>query len=146
MKVKFKKLTENAITPTYANPGDAGLDIYATSVDTTNYRYIEYGTGLSFELPKGYVMLIFPRSSISNKTLSLTNCVGVLDSGYRGELKFRFRISPYPHPKCKECNIYKVGDKIGQVIIIPYPTIELEETNSLSESERGENGFGSSGN
>ncbi len=90
MKVKIKRLNSNAKIPTYANPGDAGMDIYATSMKFTE-DYIEYGTGLSFEVPEGYVMLIFPRSSISNKDLVLSNSVGVLDSGYRGELRFRFK-------------------------------------------------------
>lgn len=143
MNVKIKRLDSNAKIPTYANPGDAGMDIYATSMKFTE-DYIEYGTGLSFEVPEGYVMLIFPRSSISNKDLVLTNSVGVLDSGYRGELRFRFK-------KLKEAgklrmDLYNPGDKIGQIMIIPYPTIEFEEVESLSDSVRGVGGFGSSGN
>ena len=144
MKVKIKKLSDNAVVPSYANPGDAGLDIIATGITRTKH-YIEYHTGLSFEIPEGYVMLIFPRSSISNKSLILSNSVGVLDSGYRGELRFRFKKIPSEHPR-SEMVYYNVGDKIGQVMIIPYPTIEFEEVQELSESIRGEGGFGSSGN
>lgn len=143
MKVKIKRLDSNAKIPTYANPGDAGMDIYATSMKFTE-DYIEYGTGLSFEVPEGYVMLIFPRSSISNKDLVLTNSVGVLDSGYRGELRFRFK-KLREHGKLR-MDLYNPGDKIGQIMIIPYPTIEFEEVESLSDSVRGVGGFGSSGN
>ena len=143
MKVKIKRLDSNAKIPTYANPGDAGMDIYATSMKFTE-DYIEYGTGLSFEVPEGYVMLIFPRSSISNKDLVLTNSVGVLDSGYRGELRFRFK--KLKEPGKLKMDLYNPGDKIGQVMIIPYPTIEFEEVESLSDSVRGVGGFGSSGN
>lgn len=143
MKVKIKKLSSNAKIPTYANPGDAGMDIYATSMKFTE-DYIEYGTGLSFEVPEGYVMLIFPRSSISNKDLVLTNSVGVLDSGYRGELRFRFK--KLKEPGKLRMDLYNPGDKIGQIMIIPYPTIEFEEVENLSDSVRGVGGFGSSGN
>lgn len=143
MKVKIKRLDSNAKIPTYANPGDAGMDIYATSMKFTE-DYIEYGTGLSFEVPEGYVMLIFPRSSISNKDLVLTNSVGVLDSGYRGELRFRFK--KLKEPGKLRMDLYNPGDKIGQIMIIPYPTIEFEEVESLSDSVRGVGGFGSSGN
>lgn len=143
MKVKIKKLSSDAKIPTYANPGDAGMDIYATSRTFTE-NYIEYGTGLSFEVPEGYVMLIFPRSSISNKDHMLTNSVGVLDSGYRGELRFRFKT--LKEPGKLKMDLYNPGDKIGQIIIIPYPTIEFEEVENLSDSVRGVGGFGSSGN
>ena len=143
MKVKIKKLSSDAKIPTYANPGDAGMDIYATTMKFTE-DYIEYGTGLSFEVPEGYVMLIFPRSSISNKDLVLTNSVGVLDSGYRGELRFRFK--KLREPGKLRMDLYNPGDKIGQIMIIPYPTIEFEEVENLSDSVRGVGGFGSSGN
>jgi dUTP pyrophosphatase len=138
MKVKIKKLHPDAVVPKYAKEGDAGLDLVAVNGIKYANGYIEYQTGLSFEIPEGHVGLIFPRSSISNHSLSLTNSVGVIDSGYRGEVKFRFR-------DLKNGTIYKVGDKIGQLIIIPYPQIELEEVEELEESERGTGGFGSSG-
>lgn len=142
MKVKIKKLNKDAQIPAYANPGDAGMDVVATS-KTEAGDYIEYGTGLSFEVPEGHVLLIFPRSSVSKKDLILANCVGVLDSGYRGELKFRFKrlYGPFGYTHCE----YNVGDKIGQIMIIPYPKIDFEEVDSLSETERGEGGFGSTG-
>jgi len=136
MKLKIKKLNTEAKVPHYANPGDAGMDVYAVSKNDTA-KFIEYGTGLSFELPEGYMMLVFPRSSLSNKDLIMANHVGVLDSGYRGELKLRFR-------KIGD-DVYSIGDKIGQIVIVPHPKIEFEEVDELSEAKRGDGGFGSTG-
>lgn len=136
MKIKIKKLCLETKIPEYSCKGDAGMDIYAVSKKSGG-SFIEYGTGLAFEIPKGYVCLVFPRSSISNKVLSQCNSVGVLDSGYRGELKIRF----YKHGKEE----YEIGDRIGQVMIIPYPEIEFEEVDELNDSERGNGGFGSTG-
>lgn len=142
MKVKIKKIHTNAIIPTYAKLGDAGLDLTAISCEPC-LDYIEYKTGLEIEIPEGYVGLIFPRSSISNKNQMLTNSVGVIDSGYRGEIKFRFKDARLLIDS--RISLYNVGDKIGQLIIIPYPKIELEEVEELSNTERGSDGFGSSG-
>lgn len=136
MKIKIKKLDPAAIMPTYAHAGDAGMDVYAVSKNETD-KFIEYGTGLSFELPSDHVMLLYPRSSISNLNLTLANSVGVLDSGYRGELKLRFRKSGD--------NVYEIGDKIGQILVLPFPLIEFEEAEELADSARGVGGFGSSG-
>lgn len=141
MKIKFKKLTDNAVIPSYAKPGDAGMDLTATS--STFDRLTEcfvYGTGIAVEIPEGHVGLIFPRSSICKVDLSLSNAVGVIDSGYRGEIKFFFR-----ETKPDNQNLYKVGDRIGQMIILPFPMIDIEEVSELSDSERGSGGFGSSG-
>lgn len=139
LKVKIKKLDANATVPKYSKAGDAGLDLTATSIDTSKApeEYIEYGTGLSFEIPDGYVGLIFPRSSVSTKDLMLANSVGVIDSGYRGEVKFRFRTRGGAE--------YCIGDKIGQMIILPYPKVQLVEVDELSSSERGTGGYGSTG-
>ena len=142
LKVKFKKLREEAELPKYANPGDAGLDLKATSVEwSKDFHCYVYGTGLSVEIPEGYVGLLFPRSSIRKYGLNLTNCVGVIDSGYRGEIMLTFR--PQFEGSGK---VYDIGDKICQLIIMPYPIIEPVEATELSETERGENGHGSSGN
>lgn len=151
MKVKFKKLNPEAVIPSYAKPGDAGLDITATdngkviAVEPEDaHCYVEYGTGLSLEIPVGHVGLIFPRSSVSKTALALANSVGVIDSGYRGEVKFRFKLEYFANQSgIKSIGKYKAGDKIGQLIIVPYPNIELEEVTELSETERGEGGFGS---
>ena len=145
MKVKIKKLHENAVIPSYAKPGDAGMDLTATSRSTDDIGNIVYGTGLAVEIPEGYVGLIFPRSSNAKTDLYLTNHVGVIDSGYRGELMFKFRKSDSAK-NFQEARLYEVGDRVGQLIIIPYPAIEFEEVEELSNSERGEGGFGSSGN
>ena len=80
MKVKIKKLCESAVIPTYAKPGDAGMDLGATSRIFDKYGNVEYGTGLAMEIPEGYVGLIFARSSIFKQDLSLSNAVGVIDS------------------------------------------------------------------
>ncbi len=137
MEVKIKKLYPEAIIPKYALDGDAGLDL-------TNIGYIvedsmiTYSTGLAIEIPKGYVGLIFPRSSICKKDLMLSNSVGVLDSNYRGEITFKFR-------KGDNTNYYYYGDRIGQLIIMPYPKIEFKEVEELSDSNRGTGSFGSTG-
>ena len=139
MIVKIKKLDSKAVTPAYAKAGDAAVDLTAISlskVDKDEFGYLEYGTGLAIEIPEGHVGLLFPRSSISNSGLILTNSVGVIDSGYRGEIKFRFKHIP-------DTAYYQPGDRIGQLIIMPYPQIEFQEVEELSSTERGEGGFGS---
>ena len=141
MKIKFKKLFPNAVVPSYAKEGDAGLDVVALHILENTADQIVYRTGIALELPPNHVCLIFPRSSIRNYGLTLANSVGVLDSGYRGELIFTFNKLDGEHSK-----LYQPGDRIGQLLIIPYPHIELEEVEELSESERGANGHGSTGN
>lgn len=174
MKIKIKKLNENAVIPKYAKDGDAGMDLVATSKVYDEYGNISYGIGLAFEIPTGYVGLLFPRSSNAKKDLILSNSVGVLDSGYRGEISFRFKPSPIiadntyskkgtigtnsdkfdkimlPHGYNNDdyeygFEEYSVGDRIGQIIIIPIPSVEFELTEELNDSERGEDGYGSSG-
>jgi|DEB0MinimDraft_3_1074331.scaffolds.fasta_scaffold30548_4 dUTP pyrophosphatase len=136
LSVKFKKLYPDAVTPTYAKDGDAGLDLTAISKRYTD-TFVEYGTGISIEIPEGYVGLVFPRSSVSKlEDFYLKNSVGVIDSGYRGEIMLRFN---------KSNQSYKAGDKVGQLIILPYPQIQLEEVEELSSTDRGEGGFGSTG-
>jgi dUTP pyrophosphatase len=140
VSLKIKKLSDKAVTPRYAKSGDAGLDLVATSMTETD-MFIEYGTDLSMEIPLGYVGHIYPRSSLSNYDLVLSNHVGVIDSGYRGEIKFRFKKTDY----VRATKFYKVGDKIGQLIVMPYPTVLIEEVTELEDSDRGFGGFGSSG-
>lgn len=141
MQIRVKKLHEDAVIPVYSKPGDAGLDLTAISMQKDNYDNITYGTGLAIEIPEGYVGLIFPRSSNSKTDLYLTNHVGVIDSGYRGEIMFKYR----PVNGLLNAKIYHIGDRIGQLIIMPYPQIELVETAELSDTERGDGGFGSTG-
>lgn len=141
MKIKIQKLNPNAVIPEYKKDGDAGLDLVATEIlEKEDLNIIEYKTGLALEIPKGYVGLIFPRSSISKYDLHLSNAVGIIDSGYRGEISLRF--SPDAKAFLK---LYNVGDRIGQIIILPYPEVLFEEVQELTETTRGEGGFGSTG-
>ena len=135
MKVKIKKVRENAIIPKYAKPGDAGIDLTAADRSVKGI-WITYYTGLAMEIPYGHVGLLFPRSSVYKTEQRLANSVGVIDSGYRGEIMMKFNRS------MKE---YQVGDRIGQLIIMPYPQVEFEEVEELSETNRGSGGFGSTG-
>lgn len=138
MIVKIKPIHPDAKIPQYAKPGDAGMDLYAVDFEMDKYGNYVYKTGLSFELPSGYVGLLFPRSSVSKTGLSLRNSVGVLDSGYRGEVIFKFAGNSSQAS-------YEIGDRVGQLIILPYPKIEFEAVANLSESDRGSGGFGSTG-
>lgn len=141
MKFKYKLLNSAASHPEQANDGDAGFDLKAISItypEGSTGLYVEACTGISLEIPKGYVGLLFPRSSISKTKHFLRNSVGVIDSGYRGEVKLRFSID--------ETNTaYRVGDKVGQIVFIKLPKVELIESNELSDSQRNQGGFGSSG-
>ena len=144
MKVSFKKLSPNAITPSYAKLGDAGLDISAiTYTINKEYSFIEYHTGLAFEIPKGHVGLLFPRSSVSKTDLRLANCVGVVDSGYRGEITFRYKFEKDSY--FASLKRFQEGDRIGQLVIMPYPEIELKEEETLTRSARGVGAYGSTG-
>ena len=149
MEVKIKKLHPNAVIPRYAKNSDAGLDLTAISANIEeNGFYTEYGTGLSIEIPEGYVGLLYPRSSISNTKMVLSNSVGVIDSGYRGEIKLRFIDTELEYENDQYFggeHCYEPGDRIGQLIILPYPKIEFIEVDELSETDRGQGGFGSSG-
>lgn len=145
MKVKIKKLSENAVLPQYAKYGDAGMDLTAISVKIDEYGNYEYGTGLAIKIPEGHVGLIFPRSSICKVPQSLTNSVGVIDSQYVGEIIFKFKPTMKAPSGKPIDSMYRVGDRIGQLIILPYPQIELEEVEELPLTERGDGGFGSTG-
>lgn len=165
MVIKFKKLNEYAIPPVKAHATDAGFDLTATSYFVDEDGCSVYGTGLAVEIPQGYVGLLFPRSSIAKKDLLLSNAVGVIDSGYRGEIMAKFKptcimVNPLKfwwrncilgkddlslelgHIHSRE---YEVGDRIAQLIIMPYPEIEFEEVEDLEDSDRGTGGYGSSG-
>lgn len=140
--LRYKKLHPDAKPPTRGKPGDAGMDLTAIDDGKTNAHsdYIEYDTGVAIELPPNHVALVFPRSSISTYRLSLANAVAVIDSNFRGSIKLRFRmLSETPSLR------YKAGDRIGQLIVLPYPEVVLVETDTLSSTDRGEGGFGSSG-
>lgn len=146
MVVKIKKLVENAVIPKYSKPGDAGLDLTAVSKTIDGNSNIVYGTGLAIEIPEGFVGLLFPRSSNSKTDLYLTNHVGVVDSGYRGEIMFKFRSVLCSSGQYISGKDYEVGDRVGQLVIIPYPSIEFQEVEELSTTERNTGGYGSTGN
>lgn len=146
MEIKFKRLSDNAVLPSKAHPTDAGLDLTCTNitseVNECGQFVLVYHIGIAVEIPVGYVGLIFQRSSVYKKSLTLTNAVGVVDSGYRGEILLKFKNTSGDSIPA----VYNIGDRIAQLIIMPYPEIEPVFVEDLSESERGENGFGSSDN
>ena len=138
--VKVKKLSDNAVIPSYSKVGDAGMDLTITrEIENTSFS-VSYGFGISMEIPKNFVGLVFPRSSVRNQDLILSNCVGVIDSGYRGELQATFKKT-----QGLDSIKYKVGERGAQIIILPYPTIYMTEVPELSDTERGTGGFGSTG-
>jgi dUTP pyrophosphatase len=159
--LKVKKLNPEAVIPARAKEGDAGYDIVAIDDGTFNKdrTYIEYRTGIAIELPKEHHAELFPRSSISKTDLVLANSVGLCDNGYRGELLFRFKVIPrLKNQKIvaigedlvigtlnEDLILYKKGDKIGQIVIRNTITMAVQEVEELSETERGEGGFGSTG-
>jgi dUTP pyrophosphatase len=165
MKVNFKKLVPQAQKPKFGKPGDAGADLVATTVEAIE-RFkdgqIVYGTGIAVEIPEGMVGLIFPRSSIRNYDLTMANSVGVIDSGYRGEIFVTFNVRAdhkildatehvdtvediLVHVENEDFKVYKEGDRIAQLIIMPVPLITYSEVDELSETQRGEGGHGSTG-
>jgi len=137
MKVKIKKLHPDAVIPKYAKEGDAGMDLTAVEV-VADGGTLTYKTGLSVEIPRWHVGLLFPRSSVYKTGQTLTNCVGVIDSGYRGEIMMKFTLSPYQRE-------YDIGDRVGQLVTMPYPKVEFEEVDELTPTERGSGGYGSTG-
>jgi dUTP pyrophosphatase len=144
MKVNIRRLHPEAVIPAYAKEGDAGMDLVATSIISETHTQITYGLGVALEIPNGFVGLVFPRSSIRKTRLQLSNSVGVIDSGYRGELQATFNKITTTLENQK--NDYKVGDRVAQIMIIPHPSIDFQEVEYLSNTQRGEGGFGSTGN
>jgi dUTP pyrophosphatase len=136
MIVKFKKLHEKAVLPSYAKKGDAGLDMTPVSTETIEGNIV-CSFGLAMEIPDGYMGLIFPRSSIYKFGYFLSNAVGVWDCNFRGEVKAIFKRAHNYIP-----NFYNQGVPVCQLVIIPYPTISPTWSDELSETERGEGGFG----
>lgn len=142
MQLKFKKLSEKATLPVRAHKSDAGLDLTTVGISSVinecGQLMLVYHTGLAVEIPEGYVGLLFPRSSIYKKSLMATNSVGVIDSGYRGEIMMVLKATTDVVPA-----VYKEGERFAQLVIVPIPEIEVVEAEELSESDRGENGYGS---
>lgn len=142
MEVKIKKLNENAVIPSYAHDTDAGMDLTAITYmyDPVHDCHI-YGTGIAMEIPDGYVGLVYPRSSNRKTNAYLSNHVGVIDSGYRGEIMLSFK----NRTRQDNSRPYNIGDRIGQIIIMPYPKINFVEVEELNDSDRGTDGHGSTG-
>lgn len=154
LNVKIKKLNESAVIPKYETVGAVGMDLTATSKWFDEFGNVCYGTGLALEIPKGYFADLRPRSSISKYDLVLANSVGTIDADYRGELILKFKETnniykcadgdarfPIDHKKKR----YEIGDRIAQLIIQPYPTINFIEVDGLQETDRSNGGFGSTG-
>ena len=143
MELKFKKLNEKAVLPTRSHGTDAGLDLttygFTQEVDASGKLVLVYHTGLAVEIPDGYMGLLFMRSSVANKSLTLTNAVGVVDSGYRGELIGKFKITTDSIP-----TVYQEGERVMQLIVLPYPEVVPVFADELSDGDRGEKGYGSS--
>ncbi len=143
MNVKIKKLNENAVIPTYGSPYAAGADLYAciegtVTIAPNETRLIK--TGLAIELPIGYAAFIYARSGLASKRgLAPANKVGVVDCDYRGEIM----VALHNHSD-KEQSI-DPQERIAQMVIAPYITAEFEESDELSDTVRGEGGFGSTG-
>lgn len=144
MEIKFKKLDQRAVAPERAHNTDAGFDLVATSITTEinecGQLILVYHTGIAVEIPEGYFGLLVPRSSVFKKSLMLTNSAGVIDAGYRGEIMAKFRSTTDVVPA-----VYNVGEKFAQLLILPVPEVTFEEAFELSDSERGEGGYGSTG-
>lgn len=145
MELKFKKLSENAVIPSYAHEGDAGLDLTCTNITTEinecGQLILVYHTDIAVEIPNGYVGFLVPRSSIARKSLTLTNSIGTIDAGYRGEIMAKMKATTDVVPA-----IYKQSDKFAQLVIVPYMHCDIVEAEELSASDRGENGYGSTDN
>jgi dUTP pyrophosphatase len=139
--VKIKKLHPNSVIPSYSKDGDAGMDLTITEIHNNTSHDVTYGFGLAMEIPSGFVGLVFPRSSVRKTDLLLTNSVGVIDSGYRGEIQATFKKT-----QGDSSIIYEVGERGAQIMIIPYPQIKFITSDTLSSTERGSGGFGSTGN
>lgn len=135
--LRFKRLTSTAKAPEKQHESDACFDLFADNKEVKE-TYIKMKTGIAVEIPKGYVGLIFPRSSITKRGLMLKNSVGVIDSGYRGEIEFRFT-------KIGKGQEYDLDERIGQLMLLPVPDFPLKEVKELSDSDRGAGGFGSTG-
>ena len=150
--LKIKKLHPDAKIPQYATDGSAGLDLTCVSIEDVfpcTYKKIsestsistspsKYCTGLAMEIPKGYVGLLFPRSSVFKTKMSMANCVGVIDSDYRGEVSAIFYTDNCYDP-------YEVGDRCCQLVLMKLPEVNIVEVDELSETERGSGGYGSTG-
>lgn len=144
MEIKYKRLSEKAVAPVRAHKSDAGFDLTVSRITTElnecGQLVLVYHTDLAFEIPEGYYGQLMTRSSISKKSLRLTTSSSVIDSGYRGEVTAKFMSTTDVVPA-----VYQEGERFAQLLILPLPEVEFVEADELSESDRGEGGFGSTG-
>lgn len=149
LEVKIKKLHKDAVIPKYETVGSVGMDLTAVSKEYDEHGNVVFGAGLAIQIPEGYYADLRPRSSISKYDLVLANSVGTIDSDYRGELILKFKPTlrkstwnngVYETDEVKE---YEIGDRIAQMVILPYPKVSFVEVDKLSDTERGTGGFGS---
>ena len=141
MRIRFKKLDPKAVPPRQGTPGSAGFDLTATSRNFDGEHSVwEYGTGLAVEIPEGFVGLLFSRSSVYRTGDILSNGVGIIDRDYRGEIRAKF----YGVDHLFDCP-YEVGDRIGQLVIVPISEVEYVEAEELTPTGRGAGGYGSTG-
>lgn len=139
MEIKIKLLNELAKMPVKQHPDDAGFDLFVTSVEQieSEPHYVKYKFGIALEIPEGYCALIMPRSSVYKRELIMSS-VGVIDAGYRGEIGYVFYAGIDTIP-------YQVGDRAAQMLIMPVPDVVMKPATELSETTRGNGGFGSTG-
>ena len=145
MEIKFKRLSENAVAPVKAHTTDAGFDLtcsdITTEINECGQLILVYHTGLAIEIPDGWFGDIRPRSSICKKPLRICNAPCTIDSGYRGEVTVKMIVTTDVVP-----SVYKIGERFAQLLILPVPDVTFVESDKLSETERGEGGYGSTGN
>lgn len=139
--MKIKRLNENAVVPTRGSSAAAGYDLYSTDEsDMAPGQTLLIGTGLAMEIPEGYFGAVFARSGLATKEgLRPANCVGVIDADYRGELKVPL------HNDSAEVRHITAGERIAQLVILPFLAVDFEETDELSDTDRSTGGFGSTG-
>lgn len=143
MEIKIKRLNERAKIPTFGTEFSAGADLYCAEeheISVCSGQKCSIGTGISMEIPEGYVGLVFARSGLACKNgLRLCNSVGVIDADYRGEIKVVL------HNDSEYVREIKPGERVAQMIVMPYPKVSFIEAEELSDTVRGESGFGGTG-
>lgn len=143
MKIEIKKLSDTALLPSRGSEQAAGWDLYSNNAETEMilpHHSVLIGTGLAMAIPDGYFGAIFARSGLASKQgLRPANCVGVVDSDYRGEVMVSL------HNDTDECKFIAPHERIAQLVVMPYLSVEFEEKDILNETKRGKDGFGSTG-
>lgn len=139
--LKVKKLSgdwpRQPKIPEKQNPGDAGYDFYCVNTENVNNRFVKCHTGIAIKVPEGFVGKLFARSSVYKRGMVLFNGLGIIDSGYTGEIMFVFA------PMRDAYNPYSPGERIGQIIVERNYDINIEEVDELPDTVRGDGGFGS---